>query len=169
VQPLGQLAVGKQIQAQHRRQIGQGPVRLREVMQPFQQEHGDQGCPNLDAERVLAGADEALHGQVLFQRLEKQLDLPTLLVDGGDGGGAEIQQVGEQHDLAFVIRIPNHNPAQRSGAVGLSLDAAELDDLVGANVGFAGTSNSDSTVKTALSFMRVTKKTPASVQRPNRA
>jgi hypothetical protein len=51
----------------------------------------------------------------------------------------------------------------------LRLHARELNDLVGADVAFAGTSNSVSTVKTAFSFMRVTKKTPANVQRPNRA
>src|SRR5262245_21209614 len=103
-------------------------------MQPFQQEHCDQGCPNLDAKCVLTGADKALHGQVLFQRLEKQFDLPALFVDGGDGGGAEIKQIGEQYDLPLVIRIPNYQPAQRSGAVGLRLGAGELDDLVGADI-----------------------------------
>jgi hypothetical protein len=44
-------------------------------MQPFQQEHRNQGCPNLDAECVLAGTDEALHGQILFQGLEQQGDI----------------------------------------------------------------------------------------------
>ena len=61
-------------------------------------------------------------------------DLPALFVDGGDGGGAEIKQIGEQHDLSLVIRIPNDKPAQRSGAVGLSFGAGELDDLIGADI-----------------------------------
>jgi hypothetical protein len=42
-------------------------------MQPFQQEQRDQGCPNLNAQRVLAGPDEALHRQVLLQRFKEQL------------------------------------------------------------------------------------------------
>ena len=42
---------------------------------------GDQGCPNLDPKRVLARPDKRLHLQVLFQRLEEQLDLPSVLVD----------------------------------------------------------------------------------------
>jgi hypothetical protein len=42
-------------------------------MQPFEQQEGEQGCPNLNAQGVFAGADEGLHGQVLLQRLEKQL------------------------------------------------------------------------------------------------
>ena len=65
-------------------------------MQPFQQEQGNQGCPNLDAQCVLTGADKGLHGQVLLERLEKQFDFPALFVDCGNGGGAEFQQIGEQ-------------------------------------------------------------------------
>jgi len=42
-------------------------------MQPLQQEQGDQGCPNLEAEGILAGADEGLHRKVLLECLEKQL------------------------------------------------------------------------------------------------
>ena len=44
-------------------------------MQPFQEEQRDQGCPNLDAERVLAGADKGLHGQVLLERFEQLSDI----------------------------------------------------------------------------------------------
>ena len=62
-------------------------------MQPFQQEQGDQGCPNLDAESILTGADEGLHGQVLFERFEEQFDLPALAVDGGDGGRGKAAMV----------------------------------------------------------------------------
>src|SRR5262249_36184540 len=100
MQPLGQLAVGKQVEPQHGCQVGQRPVCLGEVVKPFQQEQRDQGCPNLDAKRVLAGADETLHGQVLFQRLKEQFDLPAFFVNGGDGGGAEVEQVGEEHNLS---------------------------------------------------------------------
>ena len=39
-------------------------------MKPFEQEQGDQGCPNLDAEGVFAGADEGLYGEILFQGFE---------------------------------------------------------------------------------------------------
>jgi hypothetical protein len=42
-------------------------------VQPFQQEQGDQGCPNLDAESVLTGANEGLHGEILLERFKKQL------------------------------------------------------------------------------------------------
>jgi hypothetical protein len=40
-QATGQVAVGEQIEPQHRGQIGQRPVGFGEVMQPFQQQQGD--------------------------------------------------------------------------------------------------------------------------------
>ena len=75
VKPLGQFAVREQVQTQHRSQVGQRPVGFGKVMQPFQQEQGDQGCPNLDSESVLAGADEGLHGQILLEDLEQLNDI----------------------------------------------------------------------------------------------
>jgi hypothetical protein len=36
------------------------------MVQPFQQEDRDQGCPNLDAQGVFGGAHEALHLEVLL-------------------------------------------------------------------------------------------------------
>ena len=44
-------------------------------MQPFQEEQRDQGCPNLDAEGVLAGADEGFHGQILLEGFEQLNDI----------------------------------------------------------------------------------------------
>ncbi len=85
---------------------------LDKVVQPFEQQHGDEGCPNLDAKGVLGGADEGLDLEVLLERLEKELDLPALLVDGGDGGGPEVEMVGEQHDLALLLGVPDHHAAQ---------------------------------------------------------
>jgi hypothetical protein len=37
--------------------------------------------------------------------------LPALLVDGSDRRGAELQQVGEQHDLSLVLLVPNDDAA----------------------------------------------------------
>lgn len=60
-------------------------------MKPLEQEHGNQGCPNLDAEGVFAGAHESLDLEILFESFEEEFDLPAILVDGGDGGGAKLQ------------------------------------------------------------------------------
>src|SRR5690606_29724644 len=104
------------------------------VMQPFQQEQGDQGCPNLDAQCVLTGADKGLHGQVLLQRFEEQFDFPALFVDSGDGGGAEFQQVREQDDLALIFGVPDHDAAQQLRVIGLGSGAGESNELVGADI-----------------------------------
>ena len=54
-------------------------------MEPFQKQESNQGCPKLDQQGVEAGTDEGLEFEVLLQGLEKSLDLPAILVDGGDG------------------------------------------------------------------------------------
>src|ERR1039458_3813945 len=76
-----------------------------------------QGCPNLNAQGVLAGTHERLQLEILLKRLEKQLDLPTVFVDGGNGGGAKLQQVGKQHDLALPHAVPPPPPPQQAGAI----------------------------------------------------
>jgi len=55
----------------------------------------DQCCPNLNAKGVLAGAHKGFDLQVLFQGFEKDLDLPPVFVDVGDGAGSELQMIGQ--------------------------------------------------------------------------
>src|SRR5215470_6248228 len=102
-------------------------------MYPFQQQQCDQGCPNLDAKRVLADADKGFYRQVLFENLEKQLYFPPLLVNRNDGDEAELEQVGEQYDLPLVVCVPNYDATQRTKTVELNLHAGELDELVKAD------------------------------------
>jgi hypothetical protein len=138
VQPLDQVAVGEQVEAEQRGQIGQGPIGLGEMMQPFEEQQGDQGCPNLNAERILAGADEGLHGQILLHRFEEQFDLPAFFVDGGDRGGAELQQIGEQHDLALVLLVPNDDTPEQAGTVLFGLGTGETNDLITEDASMGG-------------------------------
>ena len=104
------------------------------MVQPFQQQHSDQGCPNLDAKRVFTGADKTPDFQVLFQRLEEKFDLPALLVDVPDRRGPEVQMVGDQDDLAFVFLVPNDDAAQKAGAFLLSLRSGQSDHFIGQDV-----------------------------------
>src|SRR3954452_1177263 len=104
------------------------------MVHPFEQQDSDQNCPNLDTQGVFAGADEALHFQVLLQSFEEELDFPPVFVDGGDGGGTEVHQVGEQHDLPLAHRIPNDHAAEREQAVRLSFSASELNQLIGPDI-----------------------------------
>lgn len=46
-------------------------------------------CPNLDIKSVFAVAYKCFNFQALFKSLEKQLNLPTVLIDGRYRGGAE--------------------------------------------------------------------------------
>src|SRR5260370_40519966 len=41
LQPAAEVPVSKQVQTQHGSQIGEGPLRLGEMVQPCQQQHGD--------------------------------------------------------------------------------------------------------------------------------
>lgn len=50
-------------------------------MEPLYNQQGDKGCLNLDAKGVLGGSDKGLNLQVLFQGIEEDLDLPSLLVE----------------------------------------------------------------------------------------
>ena len=60
VKPVAEVAVGKEVESQHGGKIGERPPRFRHVVKPLEQEQGEQGCPNLDAQRVLSRADETL-------------------------------------------------------------------------------------------------------------
>ena len=103
-------------------------------MQPFEQHHGDEGCPYLDAKGVLGGADEGLDLEVLLERLQEQLDLPALLLDRGDNSGAEVEMVCEEHDLAPLVGVPDNDAAQEVWTFGGRRDAGEADNPIGENV-----------------------------------
>ena len=103
---------------------------MRQVMQPASQQPGDQGCPNLNAQRVLARADERLDFQVLLERLEEQFDLPTILVNGGDGCRAKLQVVCQQFNRVVLFGNCHDDPAQFVRAFFTRLRAGQLDDFV---------------------------------------
>src|ERR1700689_838609 len=45
------------------------------MVEPFEQQNGDQGCPNLDAQGVFAGTDKGFHFEVLLESLEQLNDI----------------------------------------------------------------------------------------------
>jgi hypothetical protein len=47
----------------------------------------------LSTHRVGAGADKGLDFEILFQSFKEDLDLPTLLIDGGNGGSSKAQMI----------------------------------------------------------------------------
>ena len=134
VQPLHQVPVSEKVQAQHRRQVRKRPASLGEVVQPLDQQQGDQSCPNLDVKGVLVGSDESLDLQVLLDAFEKKFDFPAVLVNGRDGCGAELKVIGQQHDLAFILLVPDADATEKVRTLLGRSHARELNELVGEDV-----------------------------------
>jgi len=104
----------------------------------LEQEQGNQGCPNLNAERIFARSHKGLDLEVLLDGLEEHLDFPAVLVDRGDGGGTELQVVGQEDQRPLVGRIPNHHPPERGRASLLGFHAGQTDDVIGQDVAVPG-------------------------------
>src|ERR1700730_9382931 len=100
-------------------------------MEPLEQQQREQSCPNLNAQGVLARADEGLDLEVLLERLEEQLDLPAFTIDVGQGCGPEAEMVGQDLDLALLLGVPDDDAPQRIGARVRGGGGAQPDDLVG--------------------------------------
>src|ERR1022692_1305938 len=79
-------------------------------------------------------SNKTLHFQVLFEGLEKQFNFPPVLVDGGDGGGPEWQEIAQQDDLPLVDWIPNHHAPHEMGTVLDRLCARKADEFIGQDV-----------------------------------
>ena len=92
---------------------------------------GTHGDPDLRLHRVLAGAVEGLDPQVLFEPFEKQLDLPTGLVDFRDDDGLDLEVVGEEDQGLSGLGIQIADASKISRVVRLGFRTIEADDLVG--------------------------------------
>ena len=107
-------------------------------MEPLEQEHGNQGCPNLNAQGILADSDERFDSEVLFEGFEEQFDLPPFPVDFSDGSCSEIEMIGEQNDFPLVFFIPYDDAAQEIGTLGLGVNSGKADDLIGKDIAALG-------------------------------
>jgi hypothetical protein len=58
VEPGHQIAMGKEIHAQKRHQVGEAPAETGGQLQITQQQHRDQCCPNLSLDRIRRRADK---------------------------------------------------------------------------------------------------------------
>jgi hypothetical protein len=84
-------------------------------MQVFEQQQGNQGCPNLNAQGVFTGTDEGFHLEVLLESFEKDLYLPAVFVDGGNGAGSEVEMVGQQDDSCWFFSSQTTTRRRRCG------------------------------------------------------
>lgn len=133
-EPFLEVSVREEVETKQRSQIRERPGGPRKVVKPLEKHECQEGCPNLNPKSVFGGTDEGLDLQILFERLEKDLDLPPVLIDRGDGGGTKIQVVGEQDNRSVVVTIPHHDSPQRVWAFPRRPSAGEQDDLIGEDI-----------------------------------
>jgi hypothetical protein len=117
IDPGPQLAIDEQLLTQQGDQIGQAPPEAGAELEIFEQKQGNERGPYLNLQGVGAGADKGFDAQVLFEGLEKQLDLPAAFVDLGDGGGGEMTMIGEKDQGALVLLIPDLDAAREQVAL----------------------------------------------------
>lgn len=130
VEPSHQITMGEEIHAQERDQIGQAPTETGGQLQIPQEQHRDQCCPKLSLDRIRGSADEGLDLQILFDRLEEQLDLPTILVNRGDGAGAEAVMIGDEDESAAGVLANRLDPTQKMRTLILGSCAGQADGLI---------------------------------------
>src|SRR5262249_61947242 len=108
-----QRTIDKQLLAQQGDQVRKRPAKTCAPLQVLEQQHGNQGRPDLDLQGVGAGTDEALDPQVLLERSEKDFHLPTLLVEAGHSGGTEAQVIVSSSNGCF--QSGNSTSSRRRG------------------------------------------------------
>ena len=85
--------MGKEIHPKQGHQIQKRPGEFGPKLEKFEDQHGNQCCPNLNLDGIGAGSDKGLDLEVLFEMFKEDLDLPAILVDGGDRAGSQVKVV----------------------------------------------------------------------------
>ena len=83
---------------------------------------------------ILRGAYIAFHIELLFERLEEQLDLPAVFVYLGDRCGRPFKLICEQHDAFACFGIFRPDAAELIGYLFFCGEAFELNNLIRRNV-----------------------------------
>jgi len=109
VDSFPEVTIGKQIEAQHSHEIRHRPGKDGSQFENLQEQYGDECGPELHMKCIHAGPPEGLDSQILFDRLEEDLDLPPVFIDGRDGGAAKGQVIGQENDGVLVLFIPHFN------------------------------------------------------------
>ena len=103
---------------------------MRAQLQELEDQNGNQGCPNLDLQRIGASPHEDLDLEILLQRFEEQLDLPAIFVNAGDGGGAQGQMSGQQHQHVPGLGTKHFQASEEVGTILMSFRTLPENDLV---------------------------------------
>jgi len=129
VQPGKKIPVNKQLVSQQGGQIRKRPSEGRQQLQVTQNQHSNQRRPNLGFNRIRVYPEEGIDLQVLFDRLEKQLYLPAILVDRCDRRRRKVEVVGQEGERSLAFFVPDLDDSEEMLAVGNSL-AVEVDNLI---------------------------------------
>ena len=92
--------------------------------------------PYLSAYGVLAGSEERLDPQVLFDPFEEEFDFPTALVDRRDGQCGQFEMVRQETEPLSGFRIDIADSPEFPWIVALPLDGAQPDGLIASHAGF---------------------------------
>src|SRR4030066_1357678 len=93
----------------------------------------DDGHPDLGLHGVGRSAVEGLDPQMPLYPFEKQLPLPPLLVDIGNGLRGYGEQVGQKHEAPMILPVVESDAAQRLGVILSGLGPHQRDDLIDAD------------------------------------
>ena len=63
----------------------------------------------------------------MFQRLEKEFDLPPVLIDARNGGGSEAQGVGQKREGLVGCAVVIGDASEAMGAVAFGLPSGKVD------------------------------------------
>jgi len=116
-------------------------------------------APDLRLHCVLAVADETFDAQMLLVPLEEQLDLPSTLVQRGNGQRGQGGVVGQEHQRLAGLRVFEADAPQLLEIVLRDVKAIQCDALIAND---ACASIGRQTLRTSMPRLaRVTKNAPA--------
>gem|GEM_PF-3042856 len=110
-------------------------LQLRLEFNKCEEQINTQGNPDLGHYCILTGSDEGLYFQVLLDLFEKQLYLPSCLVDIGNCLGGQFEIVGQKHIVLAGFRITITDTTQLNGAFLCRQSTGEFDALIAGQPG----------------------------------
>src|SRR4030042_6405776 len=95
IEPGPKISMSKEVHSQQGYEIRKGPIKLGTKLEGPQDQHRDQCCPNLDLDRIGTGSHKGLDLEVGLQGFKESFNLPTLFVDGSNGGRPQVHVIGQ--------------------------------------------------------------------------
>jgi len=86
--------------------------------------------PDLGLHGVLGHAIKGLDPEVLLDPFKEQLDMPTTLVDAGNGYCGQFEMVGNEDQTLACFRIDEADSSEFSGVIPFALGGLQADTLV---------------------------------------